>query len=117
MQPWYRRAAATRGALLSCCILYFFSCIGQVIDFAGKPGKLVISAAGKGAVRVTLSPLTFKPTYPFSPSIAKKDLIADLMLQKIKGTVSRKINGLQIDISNNPLTIVLRNERGQLIQH
>ncbi|HYN08934.1 MAG TPA: TIM-barrel domain-containing protein [Vicinamibacterales bacterium] len=87
------------------------------IAAAGQPAQLDIRAAGDHAIRVTLKPLTFKADFPATPAVAERTYPAPAVsLRDITTPVRRTIGGLTVDVRSSPLTVSVRNRRGQPVQ-
>ena len=87
------------------------------ITAAGQPAQIDIRAAGEGALRVTLKPLTFKGDFPATPAVVDRAYPAPaLSLRELAKPVQRTINGLAVEVRPNPLTVTVQNARGQLVQ-
>jgi len=102
-------------------MLLFFSgtSYGQKIRVGGRPGRLDIRQAGESSVRITLKDLNFKESFPFTPAIAERPYPAPVIsITKVTHPVKRKVGNLNIEISGNPLSIIISsNQNGRIVQH
>ncbi|MGH7465668.1 MAG: TIM-barrel domain-containing protein, partial [Longimicrobiales bacterium] len=90
---------------------------GQRITAAGEPAQLDIRAAGGASIRVTLRPVSFTRELPEHPAIAERAYPAPaLSVREVTRPVQRNVGSLQVELRPNPLTLVVRNSRGQRIQ-
>lgn len=89
----------------------------QQITVAGQPGQLDIRPAGDAAVRVTLKPLSFSAAYPEHPAVAKRDYGRPVLsLRSVSAPTRRKVGTLEVEVRPDPLTLVVRNAAGALLQ-
>ncbi|MDB5246603.1 MAG: glycoside hydrolase family 31 [Segetibacter sp.] len=99
--------------LLSFCLIVD----GQKIMTGGKPGRLEIRQAGESSVRITLKALNFKEDFPFTPAVVERNYPAPVIsLTRVGKVVKRKAGALNIEVGGSPLTIVIRNRSGRLVQ-
>ena len=89
----------------------------QTITAAGKPARLDIRVAGDASIRVTLAPLDFKSDFPQTPAIVdRKYAPPSLSLRQIERPVRRTVGSLDVEVRPQPLTLVIRNRAGKLLQ-
>jgi alpha-glucosidase/alpha-D-xyloside xylohydrolase len=89
----------------------------ETIRSAGRPAQLDVRAAGEHAVRITLKPVTFAEEVPFSPALVDGDLSAPaIRLREIGAPVRKQVGALQVEVRRNPLTVMVRNPAGKLLQ-
>ena len=87
------------------------------ITTAGQPAQLDIRAAGDRTIRITLKPVSFKNDFPATPAVVdRKYTAAALSLREIAKPVQRTVGSLNVEVRPNPLTVSVRNARGQLVQ-
>jgi alpha-glucosidase (family GH31 glycosyl hydrolase) len=87
------------------------------ITAAGQPAQLDIRAAAERTLRITLKPLTFKGDFPSTPAVLDRSYPAPaLTVRELTKPVQRTINGLAVEVRPNPLTVSVKNARGQLVQ-
>ncbi|HEY7475626.1 MAG TPA: TIM-barrel domain-containing protein [Vicinamibacterales bacterium] len=87
------------------------------ITAAGQPAQLDIRVAGAHALRVTLKPLTFKADFPATPAVVDRAYPpAALSVREIAAPVKRTVGGFAVEVRPSPLTVSVRNSRGQLVQ-
>jgi hypothetical protein len=90
---------------------------GQAIIAAGQPAQLDIRAASQNSIRVTLKPVAYKEDFPFTPGVAERQYGAPVIsIRSIDKIIKKKVGALQVELRPNPLTIVITNAKGQLIQ-
>ena len=84
----------------------------------GQPAQLDIRAAGDHSIRITLRPLSFSETFPYSPALVERRWPEPaISLRSIDKPVARRIGGLQVRVKSDPqLTIEVTNAQGQAIQ-
>jgi alpha-glucosidase/alpha-D-xyloside xylohydrolase len=101
-------------------LLLFVSANGslaQPITSAGQPARLDVRVSGRDSIRITLKPLTFTPDFPESPGVAERTYPAPaLTLREMTKPVRRNVGRLTVDVRPKPLTIVVTNAAGQLVQ-
>jgi len=89
----------------------------QSITAAGKPARLDIRAAGNSSVRITLKPLSFPENYPATPILAERTYAAPVIsLTTLSSSVKKKVGNLLVEVKPAPLTIVVSNAKGQVLQ-
>ena len=87
------------------------------ITAAGQPAQLDIRGAAERTLRITLKPLTFKGDFPSTPAVLDRSYPAPaLTVRELTKPVQRTINGLAVEVRPNPLTVTVKNARGQLVQ-
>ncbi len=92
--------------------------IAQQITANGQPAELNIRKAGEHAIRVTLKPLTYQKDFPFSPAVKEtlEPAIAEISLRTINSPLKKKIGNLVIEIKPAPLSVIITNTKGEMIQ-
>ena len=89
----------------------------QQISAAGEPAQLDIRAAGERSIRVTLKPLTFKPPFPEHPAIADREHRAPAVsVRTLAAPLQRTVGALRVELTPNPLTVIVRNAAGRTVQ-
>lgn len=89
----------------------------QKITVHGKPGKLEIREAEKNSVRITLKPVDFGPDLPFTPALSdRKYAEPAIALEEISQPVTKRIAGLNIEVTPDPLRIRITNAAGKEVQ-
>jgi alpha-glucosidase (family GH31 glycosyl hydrolase) len=89
----------------------------QPITSAGQPAQLDIRAAGERSIRVTLKPITFKDEFPNNPALAERKYAPPaLSLRDLARPLRRRVGSLDVEVRPNPLTLVVRDARGRLVQ-
>ena len=87
------------------------------ITAAGQPAQLDIRAAAERTLRITLKPLTFKGDFPATPAVLDRSYpVPALTVRELTKPVQRTITGLAVEVRPNPLTVTVKNARGQLVQ-
>ncbi|MBC7914411.1 MAG: DUF5110 domain-containing protein [Pyrinomonadaceae bacterium] len=90
----------------------------QEITADGKAAQLDIRAAGDNSIRITLKPITYKDPFPATPSVADRPYPAPaISLQRINSVVKKNVGNFNIEVSSNPLSIIVTNLKGLAIQH
>ncbi len=89
----------------------------QQITAAGQPAQLDIRVAGERSVRVTLKPVSFKGEFPNNPALAERKYSPPVVsVRDLARPLRKRIGSLDVDVRPNPLTLVIRNAAGQLVQ-
>jgi alpha-glucosidase (family GH31 glycosyl hydrolase) len=87
------------------------------ITAAGQPAQLDIRMSGDASIRVTLKPVTFNNEFPDTPAIAEREYPSpSLSLRDLARPVQRRVGSFTVEVRPNPLTLVVRNAAGQLVQ-
>jgi alpha-glucosidase (family GH31 glycosyl hydrolase) len=89
----------------------------RAIMTAGKPGRLDIRPAGERAIRITLAPLAFGDSFPYSPGVAERSYpTAAIRLRELTNPVTRTIAGLTVTVRPDPLTVTVLTASRQPVQ-
>jgi alpha-glucosidase/alpha-D-xyloside xylohydrolase len=89
----------------------------QPIAAAGQPAQLDVRVAGGQSIRVTLRPVAFKDEFPINPALAEREYPSPgLRVRELTRPVQRRVGNLSVEVRPNPLTLVVRNAAGQLVQ-
>jgi alpha-glucosidase (family GH31 glycosyl hydrolase) len=89
----------------------------QQITAAGQPAQIDIRAAGDRSIRVTLKPLTFKPSFPEHPAVVDRAYPAPaLTARTLSRAMQRTIGGLRVELKPNPPTLVVTGAGGRVLQ-
>ncbi len=89
----------------------------QQITAAGQPAQLDIRVAGERSVRVTLKPVSFRGEFPNNPALAERKYSPPVVsVRDLARPLRKRIGSLDVDVRPNPLTLVVRNAAGQLVQ-
>ncbi len=88
------------------------------ITSGGQPAQLDIRAGGDHSIRITLRPLSYTETFPYTPALVERSWPAPaISLRSIDKAVSKRVGGLQVRVKGDPqLTIEISNAAGQAIQ-
>ncbi|MEJ7766341.1 MAG: TIM-barrel domain-containing protein [Chitinophagaceae bacterium] len=90
----------------------------QNITVAGQPGQLDIRAAGEHSIRVTLKPVSFTETFPYTPALAERGYpVADISVRAINSSIQKKMGALQVEVRPRPLTVIVKDSKGNLVQN
>lgn len=90
----------------------------QQITSAGQPAQLDIRAAGSHSVRITLRPVNYKEDLLLTPALATMESIpAAITLRSVSKKIKKRVGGLTVEVQPNPLTVIVTNAKGILIQH
>ena len=94
--------------------------IGQpssMLTVAGEPAELQIRAAGDGAVRVTLKPVSFAGDFPATPAVVDRPYPEPVInLRSLDRPMQARIGSLRVEVSPSPLSVTVTNAAGQLVQ-
>jgi alpha-glucosidase/alpha-D-xyloside xylohydrolase len=83
-----------------------------------QAAQLDIRAAGKGSIRVTLKPISFKADFPVNPALDERAYEAPVIsLREITRPVTARVGGLNVEVLLTPLTIVATTTEGKPIQN
>jgi alpha-glucosidase/alpha-D-xyloside xylohydrolase len=89
----------------------------QQITAAGQPAQIDIRAAGDRSIRVTLKPLSHKAAFPENPAIVERAYSSPaLTAQSLPRPLQRTIGTLRVELKPNPMTLVVTNSAGRVIQ-
>lgn len=109
------------------CLLFALFIIGlscesslekELITAAGRPAQLDVRQAGAASVRITLRPLDFKGEFPFTPSLAEKNYTKpEISLREVGKSITKRVGNLNIEVSAYPLTIKVKNSKGESLQN
>jgi alpha-glucosidase/alpha-D-xyloside xylohydrolase len=89
----------------------------QQVTAAGQPAQLDVRAAGEHSVRVTLKPITFNGDSPENPAVAERMYpAAALSVREVTAPVQKRVGSLIVEVRSNPLTLNVKNARGQVVQ-
>jgi alpha-glucosidase/alpha-D-xyloside xylohydrolase len=89
----------------------------QPIIAAGQPAQLDIRSSGEHSLRLTLKPLGFEGDFPTHPAVVDRAYPASAVtVRELNGPIQQRIARFSVRITPNPLTIVIRNAAGQLVQ-
>lgn len=89
----------------------------QNIISNGEPAELNIRKAGENSIRITLKPVSYKGDFPFSPALSSMQYSKPVIsLRNVDQTVKKQVGNLKVEIASNPLKIIVRNLKNQLIQ-
>ena len=87
------------------------------ITTGGQPAQLDIRAAGARSIRVTLRPTSVTEELPFTPAVAERDYPRPaLSIRTLTKPIQRRVGGLLVAVRPGPLTLIVTNETGQLVQ-
>ena len=89
-----------------------------VVD--GKPAVLEIREVTENSIRITLKPVDYGAGLPFTPALAEDYPVAEpsMVLQgNTSRSVKRKINNLEVEVTENPLGVIVKNKSGEVIQN
>jgi len=90
----------------------------QKIIAANNPAQLDIRKAGDNSIRITLKPLSFNSDFPYTPAVADNKYSAPaISLRYADKAVRKRVGNLTVEVKPNPLTLIITNSNGQIIQH
>jgi alpha-glucosidase (family GH31 glycosyl hydrolase) len=99
------------------CLLGGAPAWAQQITTAGQPAQIDIRAAGERSIRVTLKPVSFTAPYPSHPAIVDRQYAAPaLTARTLTAPLRRTVGALRVELKPNPLTVVVSNASGRVIQ-
>ena len=82
-----------------------------------QPAQLDIRAAGAHSIRVTLRPVAFDDTFPFTPALAERAYAAPVIsLRGLDEPIKRQVGPLTVEVRADPLRVIVRSEAGETIQ-
>lgn len=83
----------------------------------GLPGQLDIRKAGDNSIRITLKPIGFGEELPYTPVLDDRDYPDPVIsLREIDQTVKGQVGNLKVEIRPDPLSVIVTNVDGDLIQ-
>ena len=104
-------------SLLLTLALTATTALAQQITSAGQPAQIDIRAAGDRSIRVTLKPLSHKAAFPENPAIVERAYPSPaLTAQTLSRPLQRTIGTLRVELKPNPMTLVVTNSAGRVIQ-
>ena len=101
-------------------IVSLFADIGiakaQALMTAGQPAELDIRPASTHSIRITLKPISLQHT-PDNPALADiKYQPAVIAIRSINQKVKKRVGGLMVEVSSNPLTVKVTTLKGLPVQ-
>jgi alpha-glucosidase/alpha-D-xyloside xylohydrolase len=89
----------------------------QPIISAGVPAELLVRAAGKHSIRITLKPLSDSVDLPYSPALVDRPYPPPVLrLKELSATVRKSVGDLLVTISPAPLTVTVTTKEGTPVQ-
>ena len=103
---------------LICLVAFEASALAAQLTRNGEPAQLDVRPAGEQAVRVTLRPLSFEATLPWSPTLVSGlDSVSPVLsLREVDAPVERRVGALTVSVRGNPLAIEIRDASGARVQ-
>lgn len=90
----------------------------QQITTNGEPAQLDIRIAGANSIRITLKPTRYKEDFPYTPALAERNYpLPAISLLALNTTVNKQVGNLQVEVRSNPLTVMVKNTKGKLVQN
>ena len=106
--------------LLTLLLGILLSCQGdpeQKIYSHGEPAQLEIRPAAQNSIRITLKPLSYPNSVPYSPALARTEEQSPVItLREISGVVKKQVGNLFVEVHPDPLTVSVSNADGELVQ-
>lgn len=105
--------------LLSAVILTSLTNISnaQTITANGQPAQLDIRKAGENSIRITLKPVSYTSSFPFTPAVVERIYSAPVIsLRTINSTISKKIGNLNVLVKPSPLSVTITNSKNEVVQ-
>jgi alpha-glucosidase/alpha-D-xyloside xylohydrolase len=97
--------------------LFTSLCQAQKITAGDQSAQLDIRRVSDHCIRITLKPVNFKQAYPFTPAVVEQlDSTISLRITQLDKGIRKKIGDLQVEIRANPLTIIVYNIKGEIVQ-
>jgi len=111
-----KRTLLLLGLYLSICVACTTS--GSKLQTAGVPAQLDIRKAGDNSLRITLKPVDVT-VIPETPAVADRHYPEPtISLREIKEPVKERIGDMSVEVTGNPLSVVVSNSKsGRIIQH
>lgn len=109
-------------SFFSAVVLSAFStvCAAQAVGIthAGESARLEVRPAGEQGVRVTLKPLDFPDTFPYTPALDERHTYGDpvLSLTEVGQPVTALVGALQVQVQGSPLRVEVRRPSGEMVQ-
>ena len=87
------------------------------ITTLGEPARLDIRVAGAHSIRVTLRPVAFDDTFPFTPALAEREYAAPVIsLRALDEPIKRQVGPLTVEVRADPLRVIVTGTNGEAIQ-
>jgi alpha-glucosidase (family GH31 glycosyl hydrolase) len=87
------------------------------ISAAGVPGELSVVAAGAHSVRITVRPVSLIGGLPINPALASRPYPPPpIRVSELTAPVRKRVGSLDVEVRPRPLTVIVRNARGELVQ-
>lgn len=87
------------------------------ITTLGQPAQLDIRVAGAHSIRVTLRPVGFEDTFPFTPALAERVYAAPVIsLRALDDPIKRQVGPLTVEVRAEPLRVIVTGTHGEAIQ-
>lgn len=106
---------------LALSLIFITACTAvhsQQLTVSGQPGQLDIRAAGEHSIRVTLKPVSFTENFPYTPALAERSYPSpSISVRAISKSIKKRVGSLQVEVRPDPLTIVVTNASGSLVQN
>jgi alpha-glucosidase/alpha-D-xyloside xylohydrolase len=109
--------SATRSIIALTILSIATAASAQPIASVGQPSQLDIRSSGERSLRVTLKPIAFTHDFPPHPAIVDRPYaVSGISVREVKGRLQRRVGAFSVEVTQNPLTVVVRNARGHQIQ-
>src|SRR5678809_123063 len=106
------------------CGYFFFTIIlltvncmayAQPLMVAGRTSQLDIRKAGEKSFRITLKPVSYLESFPFTPALIERKYDAPVITLKQNKALKKTIGDFEIEIEQKPLSVRI-SDKGRLIQ-
>ena len=104
---------------LSLVSLLTFATIGksQLIMANGQPAQLDIRKAGENSIRITLKPVSYTSSFPFTPAVVERIYsVPVISLKTISTAIQKKVGNLTVEVKPSPLSVIVSNGKNEIIQ-
>jgi alpha-glucosidase (family GH31 glycosyl hydrolase) len=89
----------------------------QTITANGQPAQLDIRKAGENSIRVTLKPVSYTNSFPYTPAVVERNYAAPVFsLRNINTAVKKKVGNLTVEVKPSPLSVIVTNGKNEIIQ-
>ena len=91
--------------------------LGQPILSGRLPAQLLIREAGAHSIRITLKPLSYSDTLPYSPALVDRPYPqVSIALKEIANPVNRTVGDFLVKVTYAPLTVTVSRKDGSPVQ-
>jgi len=102
---------------LVCLLAFAITGKSQLILANGQPAQLDIRKAGENSIRITLKPVSYTSSFPFTPAVVERIYSAPVIsLKTISTAIQKKVGTLTVQVKPSPLSVIVSNGKNEIIQ-